>query len=259
MMSRMDRYNNINDNNTLSRSKKNKELYEDLYSNTNYSNMVVIDDSNEIDISKIKEIIDMERKDKKVKKDVKIDPNIYSDLPKFEDDYPKKLYDINEVLKEAKNKRDIIEEANEKRKREHYNLKTNKQIEEELAKTRKVYQDLVKEEKQLLNIMNTLTNVNTTDLALDLFEDLKPSGDTIVTKPIDNTKTSLNIKKVDNNEDSTEYSTDTFMFDAKDFESINSMKDEVKRTNLFIKILIFIVTVILVIMGIILINKYLIS
>ena len=38
-----------------SRTSKNKQLYNNLYNDTNYSNMVVIDDSNEIDINKIKE------------------------------------------------------------------------------------------------------------------------------------------------------------------------------------------------------------
>lgn len=257
MVSRMDRYNN--DSESLSRSKKNKNLYDDLYSNTNYTNMVVIDDSNEIDISKIKEIIDREKRESKIPKEAKISTNIYDDIPQIEDDFPKKTYDINEVLREAKNKRDIIEEANEKRKREHYNLKTNEELEKELAKTRKVYENLVKEEKELLNIMNTLTNVSSTDMALDLFEDLKPSGNTVVTKPINNTQSSVNIRKVEANDDSTEYSTDTFMFNARDFEGIESMKNEVKRTNLFIKILIFILTIIIVCVGIFIIKKYLID
>ena len=58
MKSRLDKYDY---NESFSRVNKNQELYDDIYSNTNYSNMVVIDDSNEIDISKIKEIIDKEK------------------------------------------------------------------------------------------------------------------------------------------------------------------------------------------------------
>ena len=45
-----------------SRTSKNKQLYNNLYNDTNYSNMVVIDDSNEIDINKIKKIIDKEKR-----------------------------------------------------------------------------------------------------------------------------------------------------------------------------------------------------
>ena len=58
MKSRLNKYEN-SDN--LSRVTKNQNLYDDMYENTNYSNMVVIDDSNEIDIQKIKEIIDKEK------------------------------------------------------------------------------------------------------------------------------------------------------------------------------------------------------
>ena len=58
MKSRLDKYDNKE---SFSRVNKNQNLYDDIYSNTNYSNMVVIDDSNEIDISKIKEIIDKQK------------------------------------------------------------------------------------------------------------------------------------------------------------------------------------------------------
>lgn len=258
MKSRVDKY---SENNVLSRSSKNKELYEDLYSNTNYTNMVVIDDSNEIDISKIKEIVDREKREKKIPREAKLSADIYEDIPKIEE-RPTKIYDINQVLKEAKDKRDIIEEANERRKREHFNLKTNEELEEELAKTRKVYQDLIKEEKELLSIMNTLTNVSSTDVALDLFEDLKPTDNTIVTKPVNSDAIPISIKEVTNdnvNDDSKEYSTDTFMFKTKDFEGIENIKKQMKNTNIFVKILIIILTITIIVVGVFVIKKYLIK
>lgn len=252
MKSRMDKYNS----DMLSRSSKNKHLYEDLYTNTNYTNMVVIDDSNEIDISKIKEIIDNEKKVKKIPREAKLSTNIYDDITTVKEEPIEKVYDINQVLKEAKEKRDIIEEVNEKRKREHYSLKTNEQLEDELAKTRKVYQSLIKEEKELLDIMNTLTNVSSADIALDLFEDLKPSdNEKTVSK---NQDTSVNIKQI-TNDDSREYSTDTFMFNTRDFEGIESLRNDVKKTNLFIKILIFVLTFVIVCISIFVIKKYLIK
>ena len=132
-------------NSNFSRSEKNKELYNDLYKDTNYSNMVVIDDSNEIDINKIKQIIDKEKRPTRETNN----NDFYSSLKDYyqisDKEEPKKTYDINEVLRDAKNKRDIIEEANEKRKIENYKFKSNLDLENELAKTRKVYNDLVKE------------------------------------------------------------------------------------------------------------------
>lgn len=252
MKSRMDKYNG----DVLSRSSKNKHLYDDLYANTNYTNMVVIDDSNEIDISKIKEIIDREKKEKKIPKEAILSSDIYDNMSKIKEEPKKKVYDINEVLKRAKEKRDIIEEANEKRKREHYNLKTNKNIEKELEKTRKVYQNLINEEKEILNIMNTLTSASSADIALDLFEDLKPSDNEKTVS--DTRKSDVNIRQIEN-DDSREYSTDTFMFNTKDFEGIEHFKGDVKKMSAVIKVLIFILTVAVVCVGIFVVKKYLIK
>ena len=104
MKSRLDKYDNKE---SFSRVNKNQNLYDDIYSNTNYSNMVVIDDSNEIDISKIKEIID---KQKNVNKRVDKTPNLEKEYDSIvpPKNYENKLYDINEVLKEAKSQRDIM-------------------------------------------------------------------------------------------------------------------------------------------------------
>ena len=60
MGTRMDKYSS--NSSTESRSSRNKRLYEELYDTMNYTNSVVIDQSKEIDISKIKEIVDKERK-----------------------------------------------------------------------------------------------------------------------------------------------------------------------------------------------------
>lgn len=218
------------DNEIYSRVNKNQNLYDDMYSNTNYSNMVVIDDSNEIDISKIKEIIDKENvRERKVDNNQPVNEVYDSIVPKRQDE--KKLYDINEVLKDAKERRNILEEANEKRKIQNYKFKDN--LEEELSKTRRVYENLIKEEKELLNLMNTMTNVTSDQIANDMFQDL--TRDDNFTEVLEE-KPDVNIKQIDN--DTTEYSTDTFMFNTKDFEDMDSLMQDVRKTNVFIKILI---------------------
>lgn len=254
MISRVNKYSK---NGNLSRSERNKELYDEVFQDTNYNNMVVIDDSNEIDISKIKELIDNEKKKTRSSREINSSIDIYGKLPEVnEEDTPKRVYDINEVLKEAKSKRGIIEEASEKRKIQNYNFRTTEEIENELAKTRKVYENLIKEEKELLNIMNTLTNVDASDIALDIFSDLKPTENTIVTKPISKGQTlekTISVKQITNDdmideddEQSKEYSTDTFMFDTKDFEGVRQVEKSVKKTKKFLFVLIFFITVILV-------------
>lgn len=249
MKSRLDKYSESEN----SRTSKNKNLYKDLYKDTNYSNTVVIDDSSEIDIDKIKKIIDSENKTTRQLNNTDFYNTLKNIYEMDEDLTPKKSYDINQVLKEAKNKRDIIEEANEKRKIENYKFKNNLDLENELAKTRRVYNDLVKEETELLNIMNTLTNINTqanmdhtTNMALDLLEDLNEDKKVQVVpkKDNENTKT-ITVKKVE--DDSKEYSTDTFMFNTRDFDGLKNVTDQIKKSNVLIKILIFVFTVLVIV------------
>lgn len=246
MKSRLDRY----DNNVSSSSRvsKNQTLYDDIYSNTNYSNMVVLDNSNEVDIRKIKEIIDNQNsKSKRVEKN-SFNIEEYDNLVPMKTE-EKKLYDINEVLKEAKNQRNIIEEANEKRKFENYKFREN--LDEELSKTRKVYENLIKEEKELLSMMNTLTNVSKEDIANDMFSELKDNDSdfTEVLNPSIDNNEDVSIKQI--NDDTTEYSTDTFMFNTKDFEGLDEMRKNVKNTSMFIKtltaVLVFAILIILII------------
>lgn len=249
MKSRLDRYSESEN----SRTSKNRNLYKDLYKDTNYTNSVVIDDSSEIDIDKIKKIIDSENKSTRQLNNTDFYNTLKNIYKMDEEEAPKKSYDINQVLKEAKNKRDIIEEANEKRKIENYKFKNNLDLESELAKTRRVYNDLVKEETELLNIMNTLTNINTqanmdqtTSMAFDLLEDLsddKPKQE-VTKKDSENTKT-ITVKKVE--DDSKEYSTDTFMFNTRDFDSLKNVTDQIKKSNGLIKVLIFIFTVLVIV------------
>ncbi len=259
----MDKYNSVNMNNNESRSRtnRNKKLYDDLYSDTSYSNSVVLDDSKEIDINKIKELIDQQKRAQE-RKNSRPTIDLYKELSNIKDDTEEKIYDINEVLKEAKSKRDILEEANEKRKIFSNDYQSHLELEEELAKTKKEYDKLLREETELLDIMNTLTNV-TINNDKDAYKDLTTEANkfntgtvnTIQLHPVnDNTITNTtptirvekdkdDVKDVD--DDSTEYSTNTFMFNKRDFQSKASYDDDddIVRSNLFAKIVIFLITV----------------
>ena len=120
MQSRMDRYQEKEDK-KFERSKKNTKLYEDVYDDiyrdTTYQNMKVIDTVREINIDKLKNIIDD-----------KYDTRQYRTLRNYDIDdtdslknplisrNEKRSYDINEIINDAKNKRTFIEEAREKQK-----------------------------------------------------------------------------------------------------------------------------------------------
>lgn len=251
MKSRLNKYEN---NAARSRTEKNQSLYDDMYSNTNYSNMVVLDDSSEVDINKIKELIDKEKNENKRVNKSNFNKEEYDSIVPLKPE-ERKLYDINEVLKEAKNNRNIIEEASEKSKIENYKFKN---IEEELSKTRRVYENLIKEEKELLNLMNTMTNMDSDAIASDMFQDLTNKDDLtevldieeanpVIVNPVENEN--VGVKQID--EDSTEYSTDTFMFNTKDFEGMDDLRSNVKKTSIFIIVLIVIVVLLMITGGII--------
>ena len=237
LKTRLSRYENSD---SLSRVDRNKTLYDDMYENTNYSNMVVIDDSNEIDINKIKEIIDREKKRETRQERNNFNKEEYDNITE-ETKTDEKLYDINQVLRRAKENRNIIEDANEKRKFQNY--KFNDNIEEELNKTRKVYENLIKEEKELLNLMNTMTDVSSNTIANEMFQDL--TKDDNFTEVLEDITENVGIKQID--KDTTEYSTDTFMFNTKDFEDLDDLRDDVKRSSVFIKVLI--VLMVLAVLG----------
>lgn len=230
-----------------SRSSRNKKLYEELYNTGTYTNSVVIDQSKEIDISKIKEIIDREKSqnEKRVNK-----PDInFDNLTKKE--IEERIYDINEVLKTAKEKRDIIEEASEKRKNSKY--ESHLDLEEELSKTRKVYDKLLQEETELLDIMNTLANVQSNNISngnnTNTYKDITKESKTATVQRIalPNEKVEVLDEIEDGDKTTTEYSTNTFMFSKKDF-SDDELEDSIKESNAFIKVLIFLL-IIAIILG----------
>lgn len=247
MSTRMDKY--LSNNSNESRSSRNKKLYEELYDTMNYTNSVVIDQSKEIDISKIKEIIDNEKKLNQ-KKDIR--PKIdFEELEKIKtEDENNKVYNINEVLKEAKEKRDIISDASEKRKNSRYD--PHMDINQELDETRKVYDKLIQEETELLDIMNTLTSAKTSTNIKEAYKDLTVESKKI---EIDNQQEENETQEEKNTK---EYSTNTFMFNKKDFVD-NELEESLKGTNGFIKALIVILIIGVIIAAYYIIKTYILK
>ena len=229
MSTRMDKYSSNSSNE--SRSSRNKKLYEELYDTMNYTNSVVIDQSKEIDISKIKEIVDRERKLNE-KKDNRPSINFEELNNRTTEEDNKKVYNINEVLKEAKEKRDIILDASEKRKNSRYD--PHMEIEEELTKTRQAYDKLIQEETELLDIMNTLTSAKTSTNIKEAYKDLTTQSKKIELQEEDTPEEEKKQTK--------EYSTNTFMFSKKDFID-SELEESLKGTNGFIKALIVILII----------------
>ena len=100
-----------------------------------------------------------------------------------------------------------------------------------------MYNNLLKEETELLDIMNTLTNVSKDELANEMFKDLT---DTMPIKDRGIEVTQISEPK----EETKEYSTNTFLFDDKDFDSV---KSEIGKSSKLLKFFTFLLTVIVIV------------
>ena len=244
MQSRMDKYKSSEKK--LERTKKNTQLYEDVYDDiyrdTTYKNMQVLDSAKEINLNKLKDILD----DKYDTRQYRTFKNYDLDNSDFDEkidyiDQRHKSYDINEIINDAKNKRAFIEEAKEKQKYIEFTERSRKYEEN--------VEQLEKEEKELEDLINTMTIPKTdeTNDALDLLSDLKGNENTVVTKPIttsDNLEeTTRNLEKTLVKADKTFY-TDSNMFTKNDFEDFNTLTKKLNRKTsklkVFIRILLLI-------------------
>lgn len=274
MQSRMDRYSK-NEEEKYVRSKKNTKLYEDVYDdiyrNATYKNMEVIDSAKEINLNKLQSILDdkYDTRQYRTLKEYSVEDIDTDDKPLFEnkDD---KVYDINEIIDQAKSKRSFLDEAKEKQK--YINFTEN------LKKTEKSeYEEMEKEEQELEELINTMTipkQNEETKGALEIFSDLKGTEDTIVTNPIDAsfeipdkdemTKTTTEDIRQDLNKtlikaDRTFY-TDSNMFTKNDFEDFSTLTRQLKRSSNVKKVVvIIIVLIILAVVGYFVATKYLLK
>ena len=164
MKSRMDKY--YSENELMQRTSKNDSLYDELYreKQTLSDNMVVLNDADEIDINKIKSMIDSRENYKRAKKfeDVVSPTNNIKDEEidyKF-DEIDDSNYDINEIIEK---KRSTNEEENRVRKLDTKNESTMEELSEEF----------LTHEQQLRDLFDTVTQTNLakTDLFSNLRED----------------------------------------------------------------------------------------
>lgn len=217
MDSRSNRYyteNNI-DSIPSTRSSRNKKLYKEVYGKYNdLDNLPLEDNTDEIDMAKLKELVLSERKQKD--NPIKENLNIIEQRKRNIDE--QKVYDINKILEKAKYENDKLKETTQSipkvNKQILNTLQSTELSLEELKKASKSYQnyqnnenivDLNHEEEQAsqsqsdslendlsmtreLKYQNLAQEENQeepqADLSLDLFSDLKPTGNTIITKPI---------------------------------------------------------------------------
>ncbi len=179
-MRRMDRYKDEDTAEKLSRSNKNKDLYQNVGTNTRYANITDVTNANAIDITNTTSEYKTREDYQKMKKYGGVEtPKVKRDLEEFNHIYNKhenRVYDINNVLEEArKNREEDSLEEKRKLKNTSYNIlaSLNK---EELEKFRQEKRDrLFKDDEELRDLIDTIaskTLAGELEAASDLLSDL---------------------------------------------------------------------------------------
>ena len=243
-----------------SRTERNKELYKEIAkSEINKfelsSNATVLSDAkNNIDIEKIKKILDTKYNEVPKRRSIRLDKEEDKKTTNIEDT---KEYDINAILEKAKEEKETNYEQDRLKKLRdtqfnilnQLNLEDGKKEDEE-----KPSQD------DLMELINTITakeleNQKKGDLdPLDILTDLKGEGE--VTSPIERDVVGDNIddsyKKNDDVESKTSvdidksFFTTTSSFTESDFDDFNDLKAEVNSHKTIITIVVVVLMIIIV-------------
>ena len=266
--SRLDKY---SDDKKMSRVTRNEELYKEIKDseldgyNIRSNATVIGNQEPEIDIEKIKKILDTKYNEAPKRKSIRVEPK--HEENSIIDDVPTKEYDLNIILEKAKDEKpETYEEARAKKLRNtQYDILNNLNIgdnDEDYSVENNIEKpEINKAEEDLMELINTIT-INEAKVKeeaiknekdevdpLNILEDLKGSGDTAVYDKIEDILT----PKVE--EDQKEESRapentldDSFytksLFKKKDFEDGSQDFLDDNKMGIGIKILIVLVIII---------------
>ena len=259
MATRMDKYGT-----TGSRSQKNKNLYNDIYTYDNYSNIEGIADiekNNQVDITKVKELLESREKYQRQReyrrfsdyKEKETEPIKTRRFPELEE----KTYDIRDVLKNAIENKEPDDKERVLRNTQ-YDILKNIDVKKELKKE-DYYDDPEEELKDLIqtiheNSVLSKKDFTSTDLLSDLKDDDTKVGElsnvkdlikeNIKEEPIKTRKVS---KKSDTNYDRS-FFTSSLKLSKSDF-------DGVEKSGVFSKIIITILIIIMIVSAGVLVYK----
>lgn len=242
----MDRYYKNTNLDSQKRTSRNQQLYNSIYTDGEYSNIegiATIDKSNEIDIMKIKNML-KNRNELEPKKELRSFEERKVESPKLDNfnDSDDRVYDI----------RDILDKAKENKSEEKY--QSLKDLNFDFLKEMK--EQKKKNEPDLGEMVDTITNTSKLnklsdhELGLDMFSDLKSNDNTVIgakdsVRAILEEAKKNEQKKQENTSANLDKSffTSSMNFTDDDFEQIAELNKQVKKNNVTIKILIFIVIV----------------
>ncbi|MDD4298877.1 MAG: hypothetical protein PHS98_04550 [Bacilli bacterium] len=244
MKTRMERY--FSSHEVISRTKKNKDIYENIYDNLPSSSVAVLDNESEIDISKLEELTESREGYKKIKQYRSIVKN--SDIEDDDEEYDiyedidNKIYDINMILEDAKSRRKIPEREKYRNLRNtQYNILSKLNLDEEPEED-EMATDFFTQENTINDLVTSITtkvddNVKTSS---DLFDNLRGGDNTVLTEPVKDTG------KYESNTYDNDFYTSGLSFTKEDFEGFQNLQTTVKKNNRLIKVLITVLTIVLV-------------
>lgn len=188
MESRMEKYQEL-DINEFQRSKKNANLYKEVYGNYGeLEDLPVANNVNEIDIENLKSLVGSRYSNKRENDEIEINVEEIVEAKKDE-----KVYDINELLENAKKENAKVKKdvpVNKNVPNYLANLESDKNTKEIILKYDGDDDDdlPIVSEAQYATLEYDYENnkeESGSDLALDILSDLKPSGNTLVNASID--------------------------------------------------------------------------
>lgn len=250
MASRMDRYHK-DSNTSPGRSIKNKSLYkqiEDLDSYTNIEGVATIEKTNEIDISKVKELLKNRENYKKQRQYINLMGKEEKREEKKEEPIEEvKNYDVKDLLSKIKPN---DESSNRSLRKEQYEALKKYNDKNRRDNTNKDSDDL----KELLNTLvndddlKALADTNDVGLLDELKSNTMVGDASSIKRILDEEK--QNIKNGNTMELDKSFYTSSFGFTATDFEELKNINHKIKKDNKFI-IILLVVLILLIILGIV--------
>ncbi len=226
MQSRMEKYQYNDDDEKSKRTQRNEDLYKNIYENVEYTNIegvVTSPKANEVDITKIKELLNNdEEKRGRIVKDIQ---NIeYPSAGILEEE---KSYDIRDILSKAKEEKEDNNDKYRSFKNTEYDILKGiniKQMQEE--------KNQEEELKELIHTVTSATMINRMDdksLAENLLSDLQ--GTQIVETSVET------MKRAETDDIDRSFFTSSLGIQEKDFEELKDMNTAIKKDNKTIKIM----------------------
>lgn len=265
MKSRMEKYYDENEQYIQKRTNRNSELYKEInnselsdYNITSNAKVIGENESNSVNVDRLKEILEKNYHPVTKKTSVKIAKEINEEPITLEQT---REYDINTILEKARATKEVdYEKERLKKIRDtQYDILKNLDINND-QKESKVADSKTKEE--LLNLIHTITENELQKTKanldpLDLFTDLKGDENTMVlgAEELEQQKDIIvkteekKEKKVDDS-----FYTNSLSFTQSDFDDFNDLKDDVASNRIIIRILIILVVIGIIVGTVILLN-----